>query len=772
MDLRYALSALLLLASTIALSQNLPDQQYLSENEHILYTGGAPSTGLYNESNLREVNLQFNQGNYWQTLGNNYGTGINIMATMTADGDVLDSVGVRFKGNTSYFATGNSEKKSFAIATDEFNSSRDWKGYSTLNFNNWFLDPSAMREVFFLNSIRHHIPAAQANWVKLSINGADWGLYANVQQVNKDFLKEWFLSNDGARWRANTPTTGGGWGDGTAALNDLGSDTATYQQYYTLSSSDISDPWPKLVDGCQALATTPTSNIVDGLDTYFDLDRTLWTLASEILFADDDGYVFKGKMDYYVYYEPETGRLVPLEYDGNTVMEAQSYDWSPFYNGDNVNYPLCNRLFANLELRQRYLAHLRTLMEDVLEPVSASQRLTDYASFIAAEVQSDPKKFTTYNEFVADVEELQHWVSDRYDFLMNNIEVGTESPDIASVVLEADGTEWGNVTATTSPVITADLSHTFGILSAWMYYTDQLTGSFTKVEMADDGNSGDGAAGDGVYGASIPAQPEGSMMRFYVEAVANNTYETRSFSPPGAEHDVFYYIVNPAMATSPVVLNELMASNSETALDEAGEADDWIELYNNSADAIDLSGWTLSDDGLELDKFALPSGTTIEGNGYLIIWADKDDAQGSMHANFKLSSTGESIVLSNASGEIVDQLVYGSLETDQAYARNPNGTGDFQRQSPTYAANNDTGVGFSEPVSAVAFDVYPNPSTEYAFIRNNGFEPVTVEVFDPLGQRVYSSSVSGTQRLQLTDWAAGAYMVRAGNTAQRLIVVK
>ena len=772
MRLHTYLSLLLILTTTPTLAQNLPNQHYLSESEHIHYTGGAPSTGLYNESTIREVNLQFTQGNYWNQLSANYGTGTNTMATMTADGEVLDSVGVRFKGQTSYFFIPNEDKKSFAIATDEYNDARDWMGYSTLNFNNWYLDPSGLREVFFLNSIRPHIPAAQANWINLSINGQDWGVYVNVQQINKDFLEEWFLSNDGGRWRADTPNNGPPWGDGTAALNYHGDDTTDYQNYYTLKSSDISDPWTRLAEGCSAIANTPTAGLVQGLDNYLDIDRTLWFLGSEILFSDDDGYVYKGKMDYYVYYEPETGRLVPLEYDGNTVMEDQNVDWSPFHQESNANYPLCNRLFNNDELRQRYLAHLRVLIEEALEPTSASQRIQDYADFIDAEIQSDPKKLSTYNEFTSEIGNLQSWVQDRYNTLMNNPEVAAESPVIASVVLEADGSEWGNVVATSTPAVTADLTHSSGISEAWMYYTTELVGSFTKVQMLDDGQHNDGTAGDGIYGAALPAFAEGTMVRFYVEAVANNTYGTRSYSPPGAEHDVYYYIVNPATATSPVVINELMASNSSTASDEAGEFDDWIELYNNSSSDVDLSGWYLSDNGLNLPKFALPAGTTIPANGYLIVWADEDGSQGDLHANFKLSSGGETVVLSNASGEIVDQLVYGALQTDQAYARNPNGTGDFQAQSPTYNDNNDSGVGLVETKRASSFHIYPNPAHNAAFVRLDNSQQQTLKVYNALGVRLLEMQASNTVELALEGWIPGIYTIQVGAESKRLVITK
>ena len=137
--------------------------------------------------------------------------------------------------------------------------------------------------------------------------------------------------------------------------------------------------------------------------------------------------------------------------------------------------------------------------------------------------------------------------------------------------------------------------------------------------------------------------------------------------------------VNPA--TSTVVINELMASNS-TLLDPQGDADDWIELKNTSATAIDLSGMYLSDDRAEPLKWQFPAGTTIAGGGYLLVWADNDDGDSpGLHTNFKLSAGGESVVLSDIDARdnaVIDAVDFPAQTTDVSYGRSPEGTGAFQ----------------------------------------------------------------------------------------------
>ena len=138
-----------------------------------------------------------------------------------------------------------------------------------------------------------------------------------------------------------------------------------------------------------------------------------------------------------------------------------------------------------------------------------------------------------------------------------------------------------------------------------------------------------------------------------------------------------------------LVINEFMASNDATIADQDGEFEDWIELYNNGAASIDISGYSLSDDGDNLAQWAFPAGTSVAANGYLVVWADNDEDQTGLHANFKLSGGGETIYLTDAAGAYVDTVEYADQTTDISYGRIPNGTGDFQVMNPTFNAENN-----------------------------------------------------------------------------------
>lgn len=761
--------------------QQLPSEMYLSTDGHMMFTGGKSPSGLYDSALIRRIDLQFSQADYWNLLKQNYQSQTEIPATMTVEGVVYDSVGVRFKGETSYTQLPQgSEKMSFNISVNFVHEDQRIMGYKTLNLHNCFQDPSFLREVFYLHQNRNNIPGARAAFIELYINGESWGLYPSIQQMNKDFLEEWFLSNDGANWRADAPTSGapgpgpgpGGWGDGTAGLNYLGSDTTLYQQYYTLKSSDTENPWQKLVDACYYLNTTSSVNMTTVVPQYIDVDRALWFLASEIAFGDDDSYVYKGKMDYYAYYEPETGRLTPLEYDGNSAMVNSNINWSPFMNQSNVNYPLLNKLLAVPEYRQRYLAHLRSIIANQFDVTKTSAMFDNYQSQIELYVQNDPKKLYTYTAFVNEINTLKNFISTRRNNLLSNSEVAQTGPVITNVAFyDETGIAWSAPQNMKETTVRATVTHPEGLSSVKLLYSDKITGNFTTVLMYDDGAHNDLTSGDGIFGGSLPARTSGTWMRFYIEATAATTAKSITYNPSGAEHNVYIYQVEGGSFTpGTLVINEIMADNSMTASDEAGEFDDWFELFNGGTETINLSGYFLTDDETNPAKWEIPDGITIEPNGYLIFWADEDEGQGLTHTNFKLSKGGEVIILTDDEGSTVDSVAFGVQTTDMGYARVPNGTGNFVIQTATFnASNSPTGIN-SQETERESVSIYPNPVNLKLTVEvPESMIGQELQIYNSTGQCILKQVAGRQQQIDFSQRPAGFWLIRVGNHTFRIL---
>jgi len=247
--------------------------------------------------------------------------------------------------------------------------------------------------------------------------------------------------------------------------------------------------------------------------------------------------------------------------------------------------------------------------------------------------------------------------------------------------------------------------------SVFLHYRFSEGELFTKVAMADDGISNDGSAGDGIFGYEVPNSGNNIQYYFWVE----NDLAGR-FSPERAATE-FYSLFAP-VELGAVVINEIMASNVDTQADEDGEYDDWIELFNTSDLNLSLAGMYLSDNPSNLDKWACPN-IEIAAGDYLIIWADENSGQGNLHANFQLSSLGESLYLSYADGTILDSVQYGMQNAGKSTGRIPNGVGSFEELFPTFGYDNDEMTGMEERTLSSRFLLYPNPVKDLLYIRPN-----------------------------------------------------
>lgn len=132
------------------------------------------------------------------------------------------------------------------------------------------------------------------------------------------------------------------------------------------------------------------------------------------------------------------------------------------------------------------------------------------------------------------------------------------------------------------------------------------------------------------------------------------------------------------VAVHGLVINEFMADNGDNSPwnDQDGEFDDWIELYNNTNQAVNLENYFLSDTSTFEHKWGLPN-LVIPANGFLIVWADKDVNQVGLHTQFSLDKDGGELILSYLDGTVIDRVVYAEQLENFSMARRPNGSGAF-----------------------------------------------------------------------------------------------
>ena len=146
-------------------------------------------------------------------------------------------------------------------------------------------------------------------------------------------------------------------------------------------------------------------------------------------------------------------------------------------------------------------------------------------------------------------------------------------------------------------------------------------------------------------------------------------------------------------------INEFLTQNLSGIVDNNGELEDWIELYNNSGSDINISGLFISDSAGYISKYQIPydkSGSTIiPDGGYILLWADNDPEQGALHLPFKLKKGGETILLSQRIGDVlyvIDSISYENQYSDLSYGHYPDSTPTWKFLTPTPGEENQEPV--------------------------------------------------------------------------------
>ena len=171
------------------------------------------------------------------------------------------------------------------------------------------------------------------------------------------------------------------------------------------------------------------------------------------------------------------------------------------------------------------------------------------------------------------------------------------------------------------------------------------------------------------------------------------------FAPPS---ESWTYTLSSVIPESDIIINEFLASNTKGLQTRRGEYADWIELYNKSNMAADISGWYLTDSKSNLTLWQFPPGTTINAYGYLIVfcngWEGEPRVSGEYYANFKLSKSGEYLALVKDDGVTIADHFYPAFPpqlNDVSYGHG------LYYPIPTPGKKN--GEGLLEPVGNVVF---------------------------------------------------------------------
>lgn len=511
----------------------------------------ANAQDFYDLYSVKEIRLEFKQENWADILAKfkDQGKKKRVTATLKLNGVTYDSVGVRYKGNSSYFSVkrNGQTKLPFNIKLNHKIKGQKIPGkYNTIKLSNVFRDPSFIRETLAYEVARNYTHASKCNYARLYVNDEYMGLYNSVESVDKAFLKHHFGSSKGElikcdpldiKQSINPKASSKCLTGDFAALMYQGKDSICYENNYELKSDNTWKPLISLMD--------QLSNKTEKIDEMLDVDECLWMLAFNNVLVNLDSYTGKLSHNYYLY-QDTLGIFHPIMWDMNMAFggfrlsgesnkqmtDEELIEMSLFTHYKNEKRPLISKLLSNDLYRKMYLAHIKTIVKEQFASGKYKTRAKQVQSSIDFYVKSDEQRLYPYDQFKMNLHETVHvgrsaiigitqLMDERAKALMAHPLMNKEDPTISSVnhTIASDST-----IVVSARVENAERVHVF--------YKEHQVGRTFKKEMKDQGEYGDTIADDKTFSIEIDKD---KITRYFIVAESS---KTASSHPKKASFDM------------------------------------------------------------------------------------------------------------------------------------------------------------------------------------------------------------------------------------------
>ncbi len=352
------------------------------------------SVVLFDDGVVRRYRIDFYQENWTETLAAMWVADSGYLPARFSDGTVvLDSVGVRYKGNSSYLLAGNNPKKPLKIKFNEF---RDltYHGIKVLNFSNGIGDPTLMREHIGYAIARKYLSAPRSNYAHISVGDVALGLYTQVEQADKTFLKRWYPNAKGTLFKAGDDGASLGWIDGQAS-------SYAESGAYELKTNETSEDWSGFLTFVDFLNNSTDERFCADRSTYFDDDNVAKFLAFNTVLSHFDSYNGSGRNWYMYQPDTSTSFMSMIPWDLNLSFGAYGGASGAVNIGIDTTQapiasrPLYRRFLACATTRDTYHRWLREMSITTASADSVAAAVVRDSALIASYVAADSNKFYT-----------------------------------------------------------------------------------------------------------------------------------------------------------------------------------------------------------------------------------------------------------------------------------------------------------------------------------------------------------------------------------------
>ena len=378
--------------------------------------------------------------------------------TVTVDGETLEHVGIRAKGNGSVFAVVmmDSSRFSFKLEFDHFLENQSYHGLDKLNLNNLVQDATYMKDALAYHLMREmDVPAPLCSYVFVTVNGEDWGLYLAVEGLEDGFMNRSFGAEHGLLYKPDSQGMNIGFFAGIIrrlpkdftqraeeadpeqveafmerfGLDELQNDVNMLNfaflgydapdlrlQYSGERPKDYENIFSKANtrigkgDMARLIASLRRLSAFEDLEHTVDTDEVIRYFAVHNFLVNSDSYTGSSVHNYYLYETDGLLSMLPWDYNlayGTFLMDAKSAVNDPIDTPLSVSGDGSRPMFDFILRDASYTAQYHEQIRRMLGAVDMDAYLAETERMISEYVRRDPTKFVSYEEFEAGAQMLR-----------------------------------------------------------------------------------------------------------------------------------------------------------------------------------------------------------------------------------------------------------------------------------------------------------------------------------------------------------------------------
>ena len=357
---------------------------------------------LFSNNVIHTINIISNNDSLWEQLEIDYTnlleSGVKSYQSINViiDNDTVNNVGLRWKG--AYSNTGfPGIKKPLKLDFSEFVEDQKYKGLSKLNFSNFALDPSFLREKIsyeFHQRMGNAVP--NSAYCNIYLNDELIGFYLMIEQVDKSFLKKHFSSKGGNLYKCV---------DGTE-LKYIDDNFESYFEDFQLRTNKESDVHDNFIGFIKSIDYSNSFNAASKLNEYFSVDPYLNVLVVDVFLNNWDSYYGNGR-NFYLYDDPIQNLLCWIPWDYNLSFSPYTAYIFPHDKSEDEFKPLIKQIEENPCLRNQYLNKMCNLLHQ-LDRQYWYSRIKELEVLISNSVEMDDNKLYSTSSFY---ENINHTVA-------------------------------------------------------------------------------------------------------------------------------------------------------------------------------------------------------------------------------------------------------------------------------------------------------------------------------------------------------------------------